>query len=156
MIEVQQRVETAGTPERVFALLSDVGRIPEWQPNVVSVTKIGDGPVGANTEFEQSWRFFGRQRRVPSRVTAWKEGELLAVSGDAGFVDFYCGFELTPLPDGRTRLTSRAEFRMRGVWKLAQPILARELRREMAEELASFQRLVEAERPVREAHPAAH
>lgn len=149
MIEFQHRLEVDRTPQRVFALLADVERMPEWQSNVASVVRADDDPVRVNTEFEQRWKFFGRERRVPSRVVAWKEDELLAVSGDAGFADFYCGFELTPLPGGRTQLTSRAEFRLHGLWKLAQPILAGELRREMGAELESLRRLVEHNSEVR-------
>jgi uncharacterized membrane protein len=145
MIEFQHRVEIDQSPRQVFALLVDLERMPEWQSSVVTVRQIDEGPVRANTEFEQTWKFFGRERRVPSRVTAWKEEELLAVSGDAGFADFYCGFELAELPSGGTAVTTRAEFRLHGLWKLAQPLLAGELRREMAGELDVFKALVEGE-----------
>lgn len=150
MIEFQHRIEIDETPRQVFALLVDLERMPEWQSSVVSVSQIDEGPVRANTEFVQSLKFFGRERPVPSRVTAWKKDELFAVSGDAGFADFYCGFELAALSSGGTVLTTRAEFRLHGLWRLTRPLVAGELRREMAGELDAFKALVERENAAHE------
>jgi hypothetical protein len=143
MIQFQHRIEIDRSPAEVFALLSDVERLPAWQKSVVAVKPVTAGPVRAGSEFDQTWKLMGRRRRVPTRVAAHKPVELVAFAGDAGFADFYCAFELTPAASGGAILISRNEFRLHGLWKLVQPLLAGETRREFAAEIEAFKRLAE-------------
>ena len=48
--------------EELFDLLADVRNEPRWQPDVIEVTKVSDGPVGAGTEFDGRYRGFGEMR----------------------------------------------------------------------------------------------
>lgn len=149
MIESQHRIEIGRSPAEVFAALSDVERLPEWQASVIGVTRTTPGALQLGSEFTQTWKTMGRRRQVASRVVAYTPDELIAFAGDAGFLDYYCGFELSATASGHTTLVSRAEFRPHGLWRALQPVLRGELERELGSELAAFQRLVEAGRPLR-------
>ena len=143
MIEFEQRVEIDRPPAEVFALLSDIEQFPAWQRSVLFVvTPLSPLTVGA--EFEQLWNAMGRSRRVPTRVAAYRPPELLAFAGDAGFMDFYCGFELIALGSSSTTLMSRNEFRLHSLWRILQPLIRWEMKRELANELTELKRLVEA------------
>jgi uncharacterized protein YndB with AHSA1/START domain len=146
MIEFQHRIEIDRSPAEVFALLSDVERLPEWQRSVVAVRRITPGLLGAGSEFEQALKAMGRMRHVRTRVVAYRAPELIAFAADAGFADYYCGLELTPVAHGRTSLVSRNEFRLHGLWRIARPMLAAEIRREVVGELGELKRIIEAGR----------
>lgn len=83
-ISIEGRTTTTASPERVFAVLADHERWPEWFPNVRSVEVIGPAEgVGAR-----------RRVRVPGAVVeeefiVWEPGERWSFTGTAakpGFV----------------------------------------------------------------------
>jgi hypothetical protein len=152
MIQLQHRIEIGSTPSDVFALLTDVERIPAWQQSVIEVTKRTPGAVRVGTVVDQTWKMMGK-RRASVRVAAYMPVDLVAFAGDAGFADYYCAFELSPTDRGTT-LTARTEFRLHGLWKLLQPLLVGEIRRETAKELATFKGLVEARSAAAQPAPA--
>lgn len=152
MIEVQHRIEIDSSPPDVFAYLAEVERLPDWQASVIAVRRATPGPLRLGSEFEQTWKAMGRRRRVPSRIAAHKPDELIAIAGDAGFLDYYCGFELTPTASGGTTLASRSEFRLHGLWKLLQPVIGGELRSELVREIAELKRVIEANTRTHPAH----
>jgi uncharacterized protein YndB with AHSA1/START domain len=152
MIQFQHRIQIDAAPVEVFAMLTDLDRIPEWQRNVIEVTKRTPGAVRAGTMAGETLKMMGR-RQASVRVVAYTPVELVAFAGDAGFVDYYCAFELTPVGAG-TSLVGRTEFKFHGLWKLLQPLLAGSMRRETAKELAALKRLVESGGVAVQAAPA--
>jgi uncharacterized protein YndB with AHSA1/START domain len=153
VIEFQINSQINRSPAEVFALLSDVERTQSWQKSVVAVTRTTAGPTRAGSEFEATWKVMG-SRRVSNRVAAYRPDELIAFAGDASFADYYCAYELASTANGGTTVVTRTEFRLHGLWKLAQPLLAGELRRETTAELAELKRLVEATMTASQPAPA--
>ena len=49
MIRIELPVDVARPVQEVFAYVTDLERLGEWQPNVVSVTKQTEGPMGQGT-----------------------------------------------------------------------------------------------------------
>jgi uncharacterized protein YndB with AHSA1/START domain len=143
MFQFEHRVEIASSPADVFALLSDMHRAPEWQSSVESVTGPVHASVRAGSEYVQIWRGPLHRREVSVRVAAYRPSELIAFAGDGGFVDFYCAFELSPAARGCS-VVARTEFRLHGLWRLLQPIVAAETKRETAKELAALRAVAEA------------
>ena len=82
------------TPDAVFAVVSDVGRLPEWLPTVERARTLPDGEVevvGDAYESEGFWRPRPDQRRVewstpsrggePGRYAGWLQVEDSAAGG---------------------------------------------------------------------------
>lgn len=154
MIQFQHTTEIDRSPADVFAFLTDVERAPSWQRSVTAVKKTTAGPLRAGSEIDETWKVMGRRRDVSMRVAAFRQDELIAFAGDAGFADYYCAFELIGTAGNQTRVMSRGEFQLHGLWKLVRPMLAREIRRETAGELAELKRLIEARAPAFQASTA--
>jgi carbon monoxide dehydrogenase subunit G len=64
-------VQIAASPERVWQVMSDIERWPEWTPTVASITRTNAGPlrIGARARIRQRW-----VRPTDWVVTALHEG----------------------------------------------------------------------------------
>jgi uncharacterized protein YndB with AHSA1/START domain len=153
MIEFEVRTNIARGPAEVFALLRDVEQAPAWQRNIVAATRLTPGETAVGSEFRETLRMMGRTRYASLRVVACRPPEVIAFAGDAGFADYYCAFELTATPDGGTALVSRTEFKLHGLWRLAAPMLGREIKRETGREMLALKSILEARGAAR-LHPA--
>jgi uncharacterized protein YndB with AHSA1/START domain len=139
--------------ERVFALLADARRLPEWMPVVTH----SDGEQESLGQARRcSVNFQGRSGEVfercvvfepPSRIGWLLESDTLGFS--RLLKNFTFDFVLHPLEAGRTRVVNTSYFEPAGL--VARLIIAVALRRNFAvirrSALAGIKRLVEAEVP---------
>ena len=132
MIRIELPVDVARPVHDVFAYVTDVERLAEWQPNVVSVTKETEGPMGRGTRLREVRRGpFGRNVEAIVEVAAYEPDrrfDLRIVSGPLP-IDGSHEFHRT---DGGTRIDFVAEGRPGGVLRIAEPLLARVLRRQFS------------------------
>ena len=142
MIQFQHSIEIDRSPAEVFSFLGDIERMPEWQQGVVAVSTSTAGPVRVGTEFALTMKK-GRELRARGKVAAYQRDALVAFAADASPVSFYCGFALTPIGIGGTRVVARYEFELHGLWKLLRPMVAAAAPRETAGELVILKRLLE-------------
>jgi carbon monoxide dehydrogenase subunit G len=63
-------LEVGRTPEEVFAFLTDVDRLPEWQTSAIRVET--DGPVAEGASFRETRRFLGREYRTRMKVSVYE------------------------------------------------------------------------------------
>jgi uncharacterized protein YndB with AHSA1/START domain len=100
---ISATVEMAATPERVWQVVSDLARMPEFSPElrkafVLGRPGLGARVIGVNRRGAVVWPTSSRVVRwEPDRAVAWKTRE----SG-ATWV-----YELEPGDAGRTRVTAR-------------------------------------------------
>jgi uncharacterized membrane protein len=74
-LRARQTVTIAAPRERVYALLTDFGRWPSWQPNITKVTP----PAAVEPDARFSWVNGGAE--ISSQLAAVKPNELLAWTG---------------------------------------------------------------------------
>lgn len=94
-------VEIAASPERVWDVLSDVERWPDWTPTVTSVRRLGDGPlrVGGRAQISQP--------RIPETeyvVTDLTPGRSFTWVATGPGVRTTAHHTVDPLPGGGTRV----------------------------------------------------
>jgi uncharacterized membrane protein len=61
-MNIERTIEISAPPERIWAIMSDVARWPEWTPSVTSVEMLDDGP------FRIGMRARIKQPRLPTAV----------------------------------------------------------------------------------------
>ena len=144
------------TPAEVFEFATDFDRIPEWIPQIVSLTMLTDGPLRAGSRFRET-------RRTGKRL-ATAEIEVIRHEGPAhrasapyrhsaaasmGGVHATCHYRFVPSGSHRTRLTVNAEIAgTRLLARLFVPFLTGMMKREQATALARLKAAAEAA-PVR-------
>lgn len=134
--------DVAAPPEVVFRFVSDLGRAPEWVPELVSVTKLDPGPVRLGTRFAQVARIAGRESRTELRVTAFEPPRRFAHEGAGDSMRFAARFELEPR-DGGTRVRHDYELHLGGLRALMEPLIAGRIEQRSAAAAEALKRAIE-------------
>jgi uncharacterized protein YndB with AHSA1/START domain len=106
-LPISASVHIDAAPERVWEVVGDVARMPEWSPELRRLVVLGRGPVavgstllGLNRRGWVAWPTSSKVTRLePGRAVAWRTRESGAT----------WTYELEPA-DGGTRLTGRRDL----------------------------------------------
>lgn len=117
-----ERVVTVDKPiESVYAYLSDFETTTEWDPGTVSTVRMtGDGGVG--TKYRNTSSFAGRETDLEYVVQAVEPLRKVQLRGENQTVVALDTMTFRSTGVG-TEVTYRAEFELKGVARLAGPVL---------------------------------
>jgi uncharacterized protein YndB with AHSA1/START domain len=102
MLEYEESIEIDAPPERVWAVLSDVERWPEWTASMTTVERLDEGPLalGSRARVKQP-----HLRPVEMTVTELDEGRSFAWTNTQPGVTTLGDHRVEPLGEGRSRAT---------------------------------------------------
>jgi uncharacterized protein YndB with AHSA1/START domain len=103
-VELRTSVDVAASPHRVWEVLVDVERWPEWTDSVTRVRKVDAGPLAVGSRVEVS------QPRIPTgtyTVTALEPGSAFRWEQRQPGSTVQAHHVCEPLPDGTTRVELR-------------------------------------------------
>ena len=103
-VEQRTSIDVAAAPDRVWDVLVDVERWPEWTDSVSSVRTLDGGPLAVGSRVEVS------QPRIPAgtyTVTALDPGRAFVWEQRQPGSTVSAHHECTPLADGGTRVELR-------------------------------------------------
>ncbi|HUO47835.1 MAG TPA: SRPBCC family protein [Acidimicrobiales bacterium] len=114
--------------QETFEYLSDFSTTAEWDPGVVEAERVSSGPVGLGSAFRVVASFLGRRVSLDYRVVEFEPNRRVVLRADAPTV---CSVdEITVVPtDVGSVVTYDADLRVRGLFRLADPLLALAFRR---------------------------
>src|SRR4051812_24414266 len=87
-------LDIARPPDDVFALLTDIERLPEWQES--AITASADGELGVGTVIGEQRRFMGRDIKTTDEVTAYEPPRPFDVKSRGGPVAYEIHHLLEP------------------------------------------------------------
>jgi uncharacterized protein YndB with AHSA1/START domain len=117
----------------VFAYCTDPSHEPEWNPELIAVQKLTDGPVGQGTRYRMQCRRGVRDSVV--EYLGFEQPRSWTSTSTSANLDVR--FEGEVVPDaGRSHLRFRARLLPRGVLRPLAPMLRRLLRRRWERDLA--------------------
>jgi carbon monoxide dehydrogenase subunit G len=122
MAHYRATVDVPRPPEDAFAYLSDFSTTEEWDPGVVEATRVGDAPVGQGTEFRLMAEFLGRRTPLTYRIVEYDPPQAVTFRGENSSVVSLDRVTFEPSDEG-TRITYDADLALKGVFKLADPLL---------------------------------
>lgn len=143
MARAQHSLVVNRPPEDVFAYLTDVRNLPEWQRSVEAAHQEGEGPVVAGTRFAETRRFLGRRLQSTLEVTAHEPGRRLDLKVVEGPVPFEVRHTLQSA-DGGTRIDVVVEGETGGFFKVADFLVARQGKKQLQEDFGALKRILEA------------
>ncbi|MGH2428449.1 MAG: SRPBCC family protein [Candidatus Limnocylindria bacterium] len=83
MARVRSQIDLAASPEAVFALLTDLDRLPEWATIVVDSREASTRPLTLGCTFRQTVRVMGQELDTEWQVTELEPGRRLAYEASA-------------------------------------------------------------------------
>jgi uncharacterized protein YndB with AHSA1/START domain len=146
MIQVEKSIVIDRPAKDVFAYVSDQTIAPRWQRGLLEVRRTTDGPIGVGTRHTAVRTFMGRRLTLSNEYTRY-EPDTLVVFEILGTMPGQASYIVEPVGRDRASLTSRIEMRPSGLFRLAEPLMAAGLRRDVEANLRALKGLLEAERP---------
>jgi len=146
MARLQHEIFVDVPPERVFALLAQPERTPEWSPQVLSIRRTSGGPIGVGSTTEAVVKALGTRQRAIGRCTIFDPPRRMVIENQTDLgARSRSDTELRPEDDG-TRVRATLEYTVPGggIGKLFDRLVAeRQTRREFEQALANLKRMLE-------------
>jgi uncharacterized protein YndB with AHSA1/START domain len=140
-VRFEVEVDIDRPPEAVFAVLTDIGRLPEWQASAVSAE--AEGPVGEGTRIRETRRLLGREYRVVHEVTAFDPPHRFDVQSVEGPLPLTVRHTLEP-SGGGTHLEVVGEAKPKGMLRLAAGGIAKTAEGEFRRDFERLKKLLES------------
>jgi carbon monoxide dehydrogenase subunit G len=121
-IERHARVEAA--PQELFAYLSDLANLPEWQPGIVSAEITSGNELGVGTTAKVVRDLMGQRIEAPMTVTAYEPPSRLTIGTEVSGVKATAELHLTAADGGATDLAFAMEIRGSFITAFMEPMIA--------------------------------
>lgn len=144
MVRIEEQATINRPIEEVFAYMSDIDRQPEWVSTLTASRKVTSGPTGVGTTFQQSSKFLGRQFDLDNEITDYEPPTVYAFHSKSGSIDMRMRFTFTATGPSTTEVNQVAEGTSGGLFKLAEPMMARSMKKQFAEDLERLKQNLES------------
>ena len=145
MIKVELSVVINRPIEEVFAFTTDLEKMTEWVGELQESKNISAGPVGVGTTFTNVVKIVGRRLELNHEVTEYEPNRKLRFkSTSGGPISSDVGFTFESV-EGGTRVAFVGGGEGSGLFKIAEPLLGRTLKRQWETNVANLKDLLEAQ-----------
>ena len=119
---VTEVIEVPRSVEESFAYVADFTTVAEWDPGIHESRKVsGDGGVG--TVYDVQAEFRGKTMPFTYTVTEFEENRRIVLDGVGEKATSVDTIAFEAAGDGGTRITYTADFKLKGVLRVAEPFL---------------------------------
>ena len=144
MIKIENSVVINRPIDEVFEFMANSENDPQWSSGAQEVIKTSEGPTGVGTTYTTVSRFLGRRLEATVEYTAYEPNKRLAGKATSGPILFQFENTFEPAAEGGTKVTVSSEGDVGGFFKLAEPLVARMLQRQVDTDTANLKDLLEA------------
>lgn len=132
MTPITTSIEIARRPDDVFAYLDDLARHGEWQEQIVSAQKLGDGPTQVGTKSTEKRRMGKREQTTTYVVAEHDPPRIFGFQGIDGPIRAVGRVTVEPLADSSSSRVSLAlDFEGHGFGKLLVPLVRSQSRKQV-------------------------
>jgi len=144
-MDVEQSIVINLPAEKISAYVTDVDNLVEWSGAVIAVRKTSTGAMHVGETFRSTIRFLGRWRDVIFEVVEFEPGDSLTLKSISGAAPCLFCYRFMPVESGETNVSLEAVIHVAsGILGLAEPVLARAIRRQLDHDLLTLKDLLEA------------
>ena len=142
MIDITVETQIARPVHDVFAYATEPEKLSSWQTNTVSATREDDGPYGVGSRLREVHRApGGKELESVVEVVEYAPDRVFALEVKEG-TPIHAHITFDPA-DGGTRMRFRAHGKLTGAGRLIEPLVARMLRKQFAQHLATLKQVLE-------------
>ncbi len=129
--------------DRIFALLSDVSRQPEWIAEVEAISRLPEMPLHIGTTYDQSAKYYGRSVTIHQEIIGYHPNELIKQESTGGMPTITSWFLE---PDGSGTLVHfEFEGRPEDLYAIVAPALEGQIKRGFEEQIQKLKALLAAQ-----------
>ena len=143
MIELKRSVLINRPVEDVFAFISNFENEAKWAEEVVKTKKTSKGPIGVGSTFTDHVEFMGRTIESSYEILAYELNKRVTIKTSSGPVPFVATYSFDDA-DGITNLSILAEAEPGGFFKLATPMIRRQLDKQWEHNFGNLKQLLES------------
>lgn len=138
-----EQIEVSRPAADAFQYISAFENAAEWDPGIAESRKLTDGPVRVGSQFEVVALFRGKRQRFRYTVTELDDGRRIVLEGvgakatsvDAITVD---------TSDSGSRISYTADIQLKGLRRLAEPLLKPMLAKTSEDALAGLKQKLDS------------
>ena len=125
MKRVERQATIGAPPDEVFAYVSDLEKLSEWQAGVVSAQRTSEGPMAVGATALVTREIMGNRVAAPLTITEYDPPRRLAIGSEVSGVKAHGTLDLEPSGDGQaTDLTFAMEIRGSGFTGFMEGMIA--------------------------------
>jgi uncharacterized protein YndB with AHSA1/START domain len=144
MPDYSHTLEVDAAPERVFAVLDDVTRTPEWLDRCTGIEVLTPGPPAVGTKLRYHYRDGRQTGAMDGVITAYERDRRIAMLYTDKIMDVMVDFVAEPVGTDRSTLKHSINIRTKGLGKVFGPLIARQLPGQTIGAVTKLKRLVES------------
>lgn len=126
----------------VFAFVADPNNMSKWNSAVVSLQQITPGAVGVGTKFKSIGEALGRRIEGELQITAYEPDTKCGFQLNAGPMQLKLTITFKPVGTG-TKVSLNGEGNPGGIFKLAEGVMAGQVKALMEANLARLKSILE-------------
>jgi uncharacterized membrane protein len=142
---VDESIEIARPPGDVARYMFDWRNDPQWIGGISEARLLGDGDFGIGSQVERVASFLGKRIEYVLEVEDYEPGALLAMRSVKAPFPMTVVYEFEDDGDG-TRMRIRTGGDASGFYRIAGPLLARAVRKGVADDLSRLKQTLERRR----------
>jgi carbon monoxide dehydrogenase subunit G len=146
MAHYRATIDVQQPREDVFAYLSDFSTTEQWDPGVVEAKRVNGAAVGQGSEFRLVAKFFGRKNELTYRIVEYEAPRAVTFLGENATVISRDRITFDEIVDG-TQVTYDAELTLKGLLRVADPLLGLAFSRVGDRALAGLRRTLAPSQP---------
>jgi uncharacterized protein YndB with AHSA1/START domain len=143
MVHVEHEITINRPPAEVFAYLTSMEKIPEWQATAIS-GRLESERMEKGARAVEVRRFLGRELESTINVTEMEPDRRFAAQVVAGPLEYSFSHRLEPEGDG-TKVVFTIEGDPGRYFRLAEPVVERQVRRQVADDFRTLKLLLETQ-----------
>lgn len=142
-------MDIARPPGAVFSVITDTARLSEWQPLVVEVEHLEEGPLRPGSRLREVREVRGKRLEQIVEIATFEPPHRFDMRTIQGPLPVDGELTLSPTDEGGTRLHLHAHGHARGAMRLLEPLLTVGLKREFRGQYRRLKGLLENGSPAR-------
>jgi uncharacterized protein YndB with AHSA1/START domain len=128
--------------EEVFAAATQFDSHPQWRGGLLKAQVTSPGELGVGSTYTYDMQIMGRPVKTTGEVLAYDPPRTYAWEATSGPFPLSGSVTCTPVESG-TRLVETVDATPGGFFKLAEPLLLKQRREQMAADLQNLKQLLE-------------
>jgi len=144
MIRIEQSIVINRPTEEVFEYVTQIENQSEWSTGVVEAEQTSQGPMSVGSTGRAVRRFLGRRIESTFEVTEYEPNKKFGFKSTSGPISME-GTQTFESVDGGTKFSFAFQGDPGGLFKVAEPILARMVKRQVEADFNNLKDLLEAQ-----------